>query len=125
MAKRIALIAAIGRATESPSMAVIEKRDMAFATDLVKWSIEQFVLMVRRDMTESLVQAQFKMVLSIIRRERRIMRSSLYRAVDGRMKGRDLDEIIKMLIEGQNIGKNDHKSPGQGRPKEEYIYIKG
>lgn len=126
MAKRIALITAIGRATENPSYATIERRDMQFATSLVKWSIEQFIVMVRRDMTESLVQAQFKMVLNIIRRERRIMRSSLYRSVDGRMKGRDLDDIIKMLIEGQNIGVHKEKTgPEGGRPKEEYVYRKG
>lgn len=101
--KRVAMLVACGKHPGGVASAVIRKDDMEFAERLVKWSTEQFALMVRRDMIESAHQAQFNLIAGIIRKAKKIDRSALYRGIRGRVKKRDIEDIIGMLTEGGNI----------------------
>lgn len=123
MIKRIALILACGRMPEDLRQAEISAEDMAFGEQLVRFSAENFVLMIRRDMTESWAEEQHKMVLGIIRKARRIDRTLLYRKIRGRLKKRDIDDVIASLLEGRNVDLVTH--PTGGRPKIEYLYVRG
>jgi len=102
-AKRVATIIACGRVPQDLASVEVEAADMAFATNLVRYSVDQFVTTVRRDMVESWVQAQHKLVLGIIRAAGEISRNELVRKIDGRIKGRDIEELIKTLLAGENV----------------------
>jgi hypothetical protein len=101
--KRVAMIVAVGRCPGDPASIRIEASDMDFATSLVTYSIEQFIGMVRRDMVESWVQAQHKLVLGIVRAAGTISRNELVRKVDGRIQRKPLDDVIAQLVDGQNM----------------------
>jgi hypothetical protein len=122
--KRVAMIVAVGRSPGDPGSVSITAPDMVWATDLVRYSIEQFIGMVRRDMVESWVQAQHKLVLGIVRQAGTISRNELVRQVHGRIQKRPLEDIIHQLVEGQNIEglKVDPGAKG-GRPKEVFRWV--
>lgn len=122
--KRVAMIVAVGRCPGDPASVQIDAHDMTFATNLVTYSIEQFVGMVRRDMVESWVQAQHKLVLGIVRAAGTISRNELVRQVHGRIQRRPLDDIIQQLVEGTNI-EAVNVDPGSkgGRPKTVFRWI--
>lgn len=124
--KRIAMIVACGRSPENLRDAVINASDMEFAKRIVRYSIEQTVLMVRRDMVEGWVQAQYKLILGIVRQARRISKANLCHKIDGRVKKRDRDDIIAGLIEGGNVVQEEG-APGKngGRPPVFYVYRRG
>ncbi|HEU5019675.1 MAG TPA: bifunctional DNA primase/polymerase [Pseudolabrys sp.] len=122
--KRVALIVACGRCPEDVCHAQIDANDMAFATTFVRYSIDQFVGIVRRDMVESWVQAQHKLVLGIVRTAGTISRNDLVRKVDGRIQRKPLAEIIASLVEGQNIeALAVDPGPRGGRPKEVFRWV--
>lgn len=123
--KRIALIVACGRSPEMLRSAEVSQADMSFARAIVTWSIEQTVLMVRRDMVENWIEANRNKVLGYVRRKKTVSRTSVLRHVRS-VKGRDLDEIIKYLIEADCIKEceNDHGKKG-GRPVKFYRYLRG
>lgn len=123
--KRIGMIVACGRSPEMLRNAEVSKADMTFARALVTWSIEQTVLMVRRDMVENWIEANRNKVLGYIRRKKTVSRSNVLRHVRS-VKGRDLDEIIKYLIEAECIKEyeNEHGKKG-GRPVKFYRYLRG
>lgn len=125
-AKRVAMIVAVGRSPGDPGSVSITRSDLEWSTALVTYSIEQFIGMVRRDMVESWVQAQHKLVLGLVRAAGTISRNELVRKVDGRIKGRDIDELIKTLSAGENVSIFRVESgPKGGRPKEMLRYIQG
>lgn len=121
--KRVALITACGRWPEDVSRAEIGAEDMTWATTMVRYSIDQFIGIVRRDMVESWVQAQHKLVLGIVRSAGTISRNELVRQVHGRIQRRPLDDIIQQLVEGQNIEATKMAAEGRGRPKEIFRYL--
>lgn len=127
MIKRIALIVACGRSPRDLKRAWIDAADMEFARKIVTYGIEQFVLSVRRDMVEGWVQEQHNMVLGIIRKagKKGIARSALYRRVKGRIRSRELNEILVSLREGANINviPGDTTTKG-GRPPESYRFLR-
>lgn len=126
MIKRVALVVACGRHFANVAMTSIEGEDMAFARRLVAFSIEQFVVMVRRDMVESLGQAQHKLILSIIRKAKVIGRGELTHRLDGRIPRRDRESILEALKDGENIEEKDAPpGPKGGRPKKVYVYRRG
>ena len=115
--KRIAMVVACGRSWSNVHRAEISESDMHFAEGLVKWSTEQFVLMVRRDLVENQAQAQYKLVADIIRKAKRITRSALYRKIKGRVKRYDLNDILQSLSEGQNVEVYEQQASKKGGPK--------
>lgn len=123
--KRVATVVACGRCAANLTATEITAGDMQFAETLVRYSIDQFITIVRRDMVESWVQAQHKLVLGIIRAAGEISRNELIRRVDGRIKGRDVEELIKTLLGGENIvGLRVEPGAKGGRPKEVYRYLR-
>lgn len=102
--KRVAMIVACGRHAEDMARAEIGLQDMDFARTLVGYAIGQFVLMVRRDMVENWIEANRQKVLGTIRMAREIRRSELLRKVRN-IKGKEIDEIIKLLDEAGCIAK--------------------
>jgi len=123
--KRVSMIVACGRYPEDVSRAQIEAEDMAWATTLVRYSIDQFIGIVRRDMVESWVQAQHKLVLGIVRAAGEISKSELINRVDGRIQRKPRDEIICSLVEGGNVEAiRIDPGPRGGRPKEVYRWIR-
>lgn len=123
--KRVATIVACGRSANDLASVEVGAADMTFAGNLVRYSIDQFITTVRRDMVESWVQAQHKLVLGIVRAAGEISRNELIRRVDGRIKGRDVEEIIKTLLAGENIhGLRVEPGARGGRPKEIYRYLR-
>jgi len=124
--KRVATIIACGRSPQDLASVEVGADDMAFATNLVRYSVDQFVTTVRRDMVESWVQAQHKLVLGIIRAAGEISRNELIRRIDGRIKGRDVEELIKTLVAGDNVlAFRVEPGPKGGRPKEMFRYARG
>ena len=124
--KRVATIIACGRSPQDLASVEVGTDDMAFATNLVRYSVDQFVTTVRRDMVESWVQAQHKLVLGIIRAAGEIGRNELVRKIDGRIKGRDVEELIKTLVAGDNVlAFRIEPGPKGGRPKEMLRYARG
>lgn len=122
--KRVAMIVAVGRCPGDPASVQITAQDMTFATTLVHYSIEQFIGMVRRDMVESWVQAQHKLVLGIVRAAGTISRNELVRKVDGRIQRKPLDDVIAQLVEGQNIeAMNVEAGQKGGRPKTVFRWV--
>lgn len=74
---------------------------------------------MRRDEVESWVQTQHRLVLGIIRAAGEISRNELIRRVDRRIKGRDVEELIKALLDGENImGLRVEPGTRGGGPKE-------
>lgn len=123
--KRVATIVACGRMAHALVSVEITGADMQFAETIVRYSIDQFITIVRRDMVESWVQAQHKLVLGIIRTAGEISRNELIRRIDGRIKGRDVEELIKTLLAGENIaGLRVEPGARGGRPKEVYRYLR-
>lgn len=102
--KRIALIVACGRHPEDLSRVEIDADDMRFAETLVRYSIEQFVLMVRRDMVENWIEANRQKVLGVIRGGGMVTKAVLLRKVRN-IKAREIDEILGMLEQAESIVK--------------------
>lgn len=123
--KRVAMIIACGRSPEDLKQASITANDMAFAKNLVRWSIEQTVLMVRRDMIESIGQSQYKLVLEAIRKSKRVSADRLYRKINGRIKKRDLEDTLKLLETSGNIEIQTVVNSKPGRPPTFYKYVRG
>lgn len=124
--KRVAMIVACGRQPHDVAGTIIGGDDMRFAETLVRYSIDQFIVTVRRDMVESWVQAQHKLVLGIIRAAGEISRNELVRKIDGRIKGRDVEDLIKTLVAGDNVlAFRVEPGPKGGRPKEMLRYARG
>lgn len=120
--KRIAMIIACGRSVEIMRNAIIEAGDMLFAARLVRWSIEQSVLMVRHDMVENWIEANRNKVLGYIRKRKTVKRSEVLRRVRS-VKGKDLDEIIRYLREAECI--EEFKMQTDGRHLVCYRYMRG
>lgn len=124
-AKRVAMIVAVGRCPGDPASVSITAQDMEWASALVTYSIEQFIGMVRRDMVESWVQAQHKLVLGIVRQAGTVSKSDLVNKVDGRIQRKPREDIIASLIDGGNIeALKVDPGPRGGRPKEVYRWIR-
>ncbi|WP_449395568.1 bifunctional DNA primase/polymerase [Devosia riboflavina] len=122
--KRVAMIVAVGRCPGDPASVRIDEQDMIFATNLVTYSIEQFIGMVRRDMVESWVQAQHKLVLGLVRAAGTISRNELVRKVDGRIQRKPLDDVIVQLVDGHNIEALNVGPGGKGgRPKTVFRWL--
>lgn len=123
LTKRVALIVACGRyADASLHGAVVDGSDMAFARRLVDWSMTLFVTGLRENMAENDHQASVKLVLNIIRQAGEpVTRSALYRRLDGRLDARQLDGIMKLLIESEQIAEQVIKT--MGRPKKLYHIV--
>lgn len=100
--KRVALITACGRSPHDLGVARIGAEEMKFARQLVEYSITQFVLMVRRDMVENLVEANRAAVLAVIRRKGKVSRSQLLRRIR-HINARDMRDIISTLQDAHCI----------------------
>lgn len=123
--KRIAMIVACGRSPHDLKAAVIEGQDMVFAARLVRWSIEQTVLMVRRDMVENWIEANRNKVLGFIRDRKMVRREQLFRGVRS-IKGKDMDEIISYLAQSECIEEYRGEPKGAaGRRAIIYKYTQG
>lgn len=121
--KRIALIVACGRSCEDLSKAVIDDHAMNFAKGIVEYSIQQFVLTVRRDMVKNWIEENRNTVLSTVRKAKTISRSKLLRKVR-HISARDMRDIISMLIEAECIIEVVEKE-GRFKPLTSYQYIQG
>lgn len=123
--KRVAMIVAVGRCPGDPASVQITAPDMTFAADLVRYSIEQFIGMVRRDMVESWVQAQHKLVLGLVRQAGTISKSDLVNKLDGRIQKKAREDVVASLIDGGNIEPlRVDPGPKGGPPKTVYRWIR-
>lgn len=123
--KRVAMIVAVGRSPGDPASISMTAPDMEWAGALVTYSIEQFIGMVRRDMVESWVQAQHKLVLGIVRAAGTISRADLVHRLDGRIQKKAREDVVSSLLDGGNIeALKVDPGPRGGRPKEVYRWIR-
>lgn len=118
--KRIAMILACGRCPERLAGATIEAHDMKFAKDLVDFSLNQFVLMVRRDMVENWIEANRKAVLAVIRKAKTISRSEVLRRVRS-ISARDMNDILKLLEEAGCIVSKTERTGGRHAMSYRYL----
>ncbi len=95
---------------------------MKFANTLVEYSIQQFVLMVRRDMVENRIEADRNAVLAVIRSKKEITRSQLLRKIR-HISARDMRDIIGILCEANQIV--EVREAAKTRPVVSYQYIQG
>lgn len=121
--KRVALIVACGRSCDRMKNAEISEADMKFARNLVDYSIQQFVLTVRRDMVKNWIEENRNTVLSVIRKAKKIKRSALLRRVR-HISARDMRDIIGMLIEAECIVETVERE-GRYKPLTSYEYVQG
>ena len=127
MIKRIALIICCGRyAAKWMDGACIEVEDITFARRLVDWSMETFVRDLRENLAENEFQANMKFVLGLLRKSRQMSGTDLSRKIDGRIRPRELNEIIEYLENSGNIliTTGEGSSKGGRKPKT-YKYISG
>lgn len=76
---------------------------------------------VLENIAENDHQANYKMVLGIIRGAGKMTRADLYRAVKGRIEKRVLDSILSSLEEADEVLVGKLKKEGAGRPTTVYI----
>ena len=122
MVKRMAVVLACARHWRDIYRAEITEQDVAFSASLVDWAMDAFVTGMRNHMSENSAQANFKMVLGLVRSAGRIGRSELVRRVDGRLEGWILDAVIKALIEGGSIVEHAERAGTRGPTKRFYTY---
>lgn len=115
MTKRIALIVACGRHVDTDlAGAVVDEADMRFASRLVDWSLSLFIAGLRENMAENDHQASAKLVLRILQGAGRIVtRTELYRRIDGRLDGRQLDGVMKYLATSAQVEALEEKTAGR------------
>jgi len=128
MVKRMALILACGRHWADMNRCQIEVGDVQYADNLVTWSMESFVRGLGYHMAENEKQGQAKQILGYIQESEggQCTRNDLYRKIDGRMSGRDIQAVILSLAEADRIEVVSEKTAvgGKGgRPKTVYRAI--
>jgi hypothetical protein len=126
MAKRLALIVAIGRHASDLRAVTIGEGDFAFGRGLTEWSADALIRGIDENFAETEHQSNSKLVLSIMREARQLTRTELYRRLDKRFDSRTLSAIIEVLAGTGNIAviKQETTAKG-GRPAEVYRYIDG
>lgn len=111
MAVRLATIRAIGIGGEHARVTV---EDMQWGADFALWSTRRLIADVEANMSESEWQAKAKFVLRCVTDAagRRITRGALCKKVNHRFPARDLDAIIKGLIETGEVVEISSRTPG-------------
>jgi hypothetical protein len=125
MVKRMALILACGRHWRDMSRCRIEACDVEYAAGLVNWSMDSFVRGLGLYMAENEQQGNQKRVLAIIRGAKGgcCTRNELYRKIDGKLTGREIQAIMVSLVEADWVEVVVEKPPvgsKGGRPKTLY-----
>lgn len=120
MAKRMALILACARHWRDLSHCEVQPDDVRFSTSLIDWSMDTFITGLRNHMAETDHQANTKIVAGIIRAAGRITRNQLVRRLDGRIDGRNLDSVMRGLIEGGSV--EEVREATEKRPRMIYIH---
>jgi hypothetical protein len=101
MAQRIATIRAIGQNEHEPMITV---EDMEWARDIAIWSAERMMAETEDYMSETQNQADTQRVMRIIRDAKgEIGHTALLRAMQHRIKAKDLKEIIGDLLDSGRI----------------------
>lgn len=102
---RIAMTVAVGRHAWSPGLegALIEERDVVWAEQLVRWSLETLVQGLRRNMAETPHQEMFKTVLGLIRKHLQINKRDLINALAGQYPLKAVDQVLELMVAGRNI----------------------
>lgn len=126
MAKRMALVVAIGRYAGALDRIEVSLDDFLFARALLEWSASELIRGIDENLAETEHQANAKMVLGMVRKAGSIGRSELLRRLDGRLNARDLKSVLDMLCEADQIGYETHKAGEKGgRPATTYHYLRG
>ncbi|HWE98847.1 MAG TPA: bifunctional DNA primase/polymerase [Caulobacteraceae bacterium] len=117
MAQRLATIRAIGLSADAPA---ITTEDMVWGRDLAMWSTRTMVAQVSDYMADNPHEAEAKRVLRKIRELGRVSKRDLLRALGTKMKGRDLDDILKSHLDAELIAMGQTTPPSGGTPTKWY-----
>lgn len=113
MAQRLALLKAIG---DDPVAPRITLADMEWGRAVALWSGERMIAETRDYLADTQNQADAQLVLRIIRDHQRITRRELRRKLQHRIKGRDLEDVIKGLVESCEVGFTTEPATHGGQP---------
>lgn len=116
MAQRLAVIRAIG---VNPAAPVVSLDDMEWGRELALWSAERMMADAGDYMAETQTQKDAMQVLRMIKERGPLKHRDLVRAMQHRMRGRDLQDTLKGLEEaGQVVVSEGDRPPSGGhRPR--------
>ncbi len=121
-ALRIALIRACGI---NPAAPVISVADMRWAIRLVNLSAKSMFSAVKNYVSDNANQAAYKMVLNIIAKgkKRGVTRTQLTTALSGRLKARELDDVIGLLEQAEKVSVVTSAREGNSKPIRTYYAL--
>lgn len=121
MAVRLATIRAIGIDAAYPT---ITQADLDWGIALARHSADAMMKGVMENLAENDHQVSYKMVLSLIRKARRMTRTELYRAVNGRVDKRTMDGILTNLDDAGEIEISKVTKKGACKPTTIYRAVR-
>lgn len=101
MAIRLATIRAIG--LQGIAAPVVTQDDLDWGIAFCTWSTERLIADVAEHMAENPLQAETKRIQRLIRSRGRMKHRDLLRALGGRLKSRELEDILKGLKDAEVI----------------------
>lgn len=120
MAQRLAVIRAIGICPKTP---IVTLEDMDWGIAVARYSASQTVAMASDYMAETQNQIESQRVLRIIREGKRMLYRDLLRAMQHRLRARDLQDILKALEEAGQIVVEEGERPATGGHKPKYYRV--
>jgi hypothetical protein len=123
MAVRLATIRALG--LSEPMSATIDLEGLEWARELCLWSAERMSAEVAEHMAETPYQAEVKRIHRIVRERGRITHRDLQRAINSRIRTKELEAIVRGLAESGMIRMHQVQPQGGGRRSYMYEYVEG
>lgn len=114
MAIRLATVRAIG--VQGITDPFVTMEDLEWGIEFCTWSTERLIADVAEHMAENPLQAETKRIQRLIRSRGRIKHRDLLRSLGGRLKSRELEDILKGLKDAEIITV-DAYTPPAGGPK--------
>jgi hypothetical protein len=118
MALRIASIIAAGRGSTSVNVA-----DVIWGTELASRSAHSFMAAFRSHVSASDHSARVEFVEAVIKQARTITRSGLTRAAGKRMDARQLDSIVRQMVDGEKIAVQHVRKGARGPQAVAYRWL--
>lgn len=111
IAVRLATIRAVGVRADAPRITV---QDIEWGRDVALWSAERMMNETSDYMSETQNQADAQRIVRILKDRGRTQHVDLVRAMQHRMKARDLKELISALVEAGSVVEERVPTPGGG-----------
>ncbi|GAA0768753.1 bifunctional DNA primase/polymerase [Brevundimonas olei] len=114
MAIRLATIRAVGILGAQDPIVTLD--DLEWGIDFCTWSAERLISDVAEHMAETPLQAESKRIQRLIRARGRIKHRDLLRALGGRLRTREVEDIVKGLKDAEIIAVDKVIPPTGGTP---------